>query len=604
MADKSKAQEMTQPDAMAIPQTDPGQDPESAFRDWRRRASQLERLYKVGVALSAERNKDRLVEMILLEAKELTQADGGTLYLTMEDDDGDQQDDTHPADARHEPTHLRFAILRNDTLGVARGGTTGEAIDLYPIPLYGADGTPNHKNIASYCATTKQSVNVADAYSEPGFDFAGTKAFDKKTGYRSQSFLAIPMLNNESRVIGVLQLINARDDDGVPVPFDARSQEIVEALASQAAIALDNQHLLHAQKQLLESFIKLIANAIDEKSPYTGGHCARVPIITEMLARAACDADEGPLQSFSLDDNEWYELRIAAWLHDCGKVVTPVHVMDKATKLETIHDRIHEVRTRFELLRRDAELAHARGTLDDDGLKKANADLDDDLAFLDVANIGGEFLSPEKAERIRAIASRAVTVGGKAIPLLNDEEVKNLCISRGTLTDDERIIINGHMVQTIKMLEALPFPRSLRRVPEYAGGHHEKMDGSGYPKGIYAGDMSLPARMMAIADVFEALTAQDRPYKKAKTLSETMKIMGFMKKDNHLDPVLFDFFITSGVYRTYAAQYLPAELIDDVDEAALLAMQPKPFTAPDDDTRHQRWREFLPEYRDGTSPRG
>ena len=563
-----------------------------ACLDWERRARDLERLNRVGVALSAERNKDRLVELILLEAKDLTRADGGTLYLAVDNDHDDGKD---------EATHLRFMILRNDTLGVARGGTTGEAIDLYPVALYDAEGRPNHQNIASYCATTKQSVNIADAYVEPGFDFAGTRAFDEKAGYRSKSFLAIPMLNNEGHVTGVLQLINARDEHGVVVPFGAEKQQIVEALASQAAIALDNQHLLHAQKALLESFIKLIANAIDAKSPYTGGHCTRVPIITEMLARAACDAKDGPLKDFNLNDEEWYELRIAAWLHDCGKVVTPVHVMDKATKLETIHDRMETVRTRFELRRRELELELVKLPPDEvetrAGAAAELAGLADELEFLETANIGGEFLPPEKQARIRAIAERVVVIGGKAHPLLSPDEVENLCISRGTLTGEERLIINGHMVQTIQMLEALPFPRNLRRVPEYAGGHHEKMDGGGYPKGLYAGDMSLPARMMAIADVFEALTAQDRPYKKAKTLSETMKIMALMKRDNHLDPVLFDFFVDSGIYRRYAEQYLPADLIDAVDEAALIAMQPKPFSLPSVEERAARRRTFLPAYR-------
>jgi HD-GYP domain-containing protein (c-di-GMP phosphodiesterase class II) len=408
------------------------------------------------------------------------------------------------------------------------------------------------------------------------------------------------MLNSEGRVTGVLQLINARDEHGVVVPFGGEKQQIVEALASQAAIALDNQHLLHAQKALLESFIKLIANAIDAKSPYTGGHCTRVPIITEMLARAACDAKDGPLKDFNLSDEEWYELRIAAWLHDCGKVVTPVHVMDKATKLETIHDRMETVRTRFELRRRELELQLLKLSPDDvetrAGAAAELACLDEELAFLETANIGGEFLSPEKQARIRAIAERTVVIGGKAHALLSPDEVENLCVSRGTLTDEERLIINGHMVQTIQMLEALPFPRNLRRVPEYAGGHHEKMDGGGYPKGLYAGDMSLPARMMAVADVFEALTAQDRPYKKAKTLSETMKIMAFMKRDNHLDPVLFDFFVQSGTYRRYAEQYLPLELIDAVDEAALVAMQPKPFLLPPVEERTARRSTYLPTY--------
>ncbi|HEX7668901.1 MAG TPA: HD domain-containing phosphohydrolase, partial [Polyangiaceae bacterium] len=375
--------------------------------------------------------------------------------------------------------------------------------------------------------------------------------------------------------------------------------------ASQAGIALDNKLLLDGQRELLESFIKAIASAIDSKSPYTGGHCERVPILTEMLAAAACEATTGALANFQLDDDEWYELRIAAWMHDCGKVTTPVHVMDKATKLETISDRIETVRARFEILKRDVEMGYLRALSAPDAdaaalgeeRERRTAELDAELAFLEKANIGGEFLEPEKQAMILAIGERRYVQGDAERTLLSRDEVRNLTISRGTLTNDERLIINGHMVQTLKMLEALPFPRNLRNVPEYAACHHEKMDGTGYPRGIYAGDMSTPARIMAIADVFEALTAQDRPYKPAKKLSETMRIMGFMKRDNHLDPDLFNLFVTSGVYREYAKKYLPPALVDDVDEPALLAIAAKSFTAPDAEERKKRFKEFLPEYR-------
>lgn len=551
------------------------------------KVQRLELLYKVGIALSAEKDKDRLVEMILLEAKQLCHADGGTLYLRTDDD------------------HLKFAIMRTDSLGIALGGTTGKDIELPPIPMY-RDGEPNEANVASCAALRRRSFNIPDAYDAEGFDFSGTKSFDERNHYRSKSFLTIPLVNNEDRVIGVLQLLNARDpSDGALVPFSVENQQIVEALASQAAIALDNQMLLEGQKELLESFIKMIAAAIDAKSPYTGGHCERVPILTEMLAAAACEADEGPLGDFRLTPEEWYELRIAAWMHDCGKVTTPVHVMDKATKLETLFDRIHIVRARFEVLRREAELRYWRGVAEggDEQRLKAELDdelarLDDDLAFLETANIGGEFLPPEKQARISEIGKRPYQEGSDEHTLLSDDEIYNLQISRGTLTAEERLIINGHMVQTIKMLEALPFPRNLRRVPEYAGGHHEKMDGTGYPKGLFAGDMSIPARIMAIADVFEALTAQDRPYKKGKTLSESMRIMGFMVKDNHLDPDLFALFVTSGMYREYGKRFLPPELLDEVNEAELLAIQPKPFDLPGEDVRRSRWQDFLEEYRE------
>jgi len=389
------------------------------------------------------------------------------------------------------------------------------------------------------------------------------------------------------------------------VPFDDLDQQTVEVLASQAGVALQNKLLRDAQRDLLESFIKMIASAIDAKSDYTGGHCERVPLITEMLTRAACDAKTGPFAEFNLSDMEWYELHIAAWLHDCGKVVTPVHVMDKSKKLETIHDRIETVQARFEVLERDARLAayeREREGVDASvvraELERELAALRDDLAFLETTNFGGEFLPREGQERVKRIAERTLSLGGKRQPLLSAEEVQNLCVSRGTLTEKERLVINAHMVHTVNILNALPFPPQLRRVPEYATGHHEKMDGTGYPRGIYAGDMSVPARIMAVADVFEALTAIDRPYKQPKKLSEVMTIMGRMKEQHHLDPEVFDLFITSGVYRKYAEQNLPYELVDAVDEAKLLAIKPPALSLPPEHERKLRFKSVLPEYRE------
>ncbi len=547
----------------------------------------LSLVQQVGVALSAERNRDSLIEMILVEAKKLCNADGGTLYL------------------RTEADHLRFAILRSDSLDMSLGGTTGKAIDLPTIPMFDpATGTPNTKNVATYCAVKRRTINIPDAYHASGFDFSGTIAFDRRNNYRSQSFLTIPMVNSEDTVIGVLQLINARDaSTGTIVAFEDDDEQIVSALASQAAVALDNQQLLEQQRELLESFIQAIAAAIDAKSPHTGAHCERVPLLTLMIAEAACGANEGPLQGFTLSEDELYELRIAAWMHDCGKVTTPVHVIDKATKLEAIFDRIELVRARFELLTRDAEIAHLkRLAAGDDAngsertLDAALASIRDDLAFLERSNIGREFIAPSDQQRIESIGMRTYTQGAQPRRVLSADEVRHLSISRGTLTSEERVVINRHMVETIKMLEALPFPRHLSRVPEYAGGHHEKMDGSGYPRGIYAGDMSVPARAMAIADVFEALTAQDRPYKRALSLSESMAIMGKMKADNHLDPDLFDVFVRSGVYRSFGERYLPAHLIDAVDEAALLAVKPREFVLPPLAERQKRLRTFIPPY--------
>jgi hypothetical protein len=322
-----------------------------------------------------------------------------------------------------------------------------------------------------------------------------------------------------------------------------------------------------------------------------------------MIVRSLCDTTRGPFADFTLTGDEWRELRVAAWLHDCGKVTTPVHVMDKATKLETIFDRIALVKTRFDVLRRDAELTCLRqiveGRSRGDAERERNAALsalDDDQAFLERVNVGGEFLGEPDKARIRKIAERSIVLNGKQQPLLDENEVLNLSISRGTLSEEERLIINGHMVQTQRMLEKLPFPRDLQRVPEYAGGHHERMDGKGYPRGVFAQDMSIPARALAIADVFEALTAADRPYKKGKTLSESIAIMANMKEFNHLDPDLLDHFVTSDVIHEYAQRFLAKPQLDDVDPHVVLSRKARPFELPDEQMRRERWRDFLPEY--------
>ncbi len=516
----------------------------------------VKRLVAIGTALSTEDNFERLLEIILTEAKEITGADGGTLYYRTDDD------------------RLEFSIVRNDTLNIAYGGSTGVKAPMTPIHLHDPKtGEPNFATQAVFAVLVKKPVNIDDVYNADGFDFAGTKTFDAKYNYRTRSVLTIPMESYTGEVLGCLQLVNARNPaTGEVIPFSIEAQNLVQSLASQAAIMLDNKQLIQAQKELLESFIKMIAKAIDAKSPYTGAHCERVPVLTNMLAAAACEAKEGKFKDFTLTDIEKYELHIAGWLHDCGKITTPIHIMDKATKLETIFDRIELLKLRFEIMKRDAMLAAPTD------LTERLKQMDDDLAFIAKANIGSEFMSDEHLARLKEIAEKySWQAGGKTESILSENELYNLSIRRGTLTSEERNIMNDHMVHTCAMLEALPFPKHLKRVPEYAGGHHERMDGSGYPKGIKAGDMSIPARMMAVADVFEALTAVDRPYKAPKKLSECMNIIGQMKKQNHLDPDVVDFFITSKTYMEFARKYVPPGLIDAIDEQALLAITPLPM---------------------------
>lgn len=512
----------------------------------------LEQLNAIGASLSAERDIERLLEAILTAAKTITRADGGTLYRVTEE------------------RTLRFEIVRTSSLKYYLGGTTGNPVPFYPIQLH-KDGKPNHSMVAAYAALTGKTVNIADAYAADGFDFSGTRAFDSKTGYRSKSFLTVPMRNHEREIIGVLQLINAQDPrSGEIVAFSASDQRLAESLASQAAIALTNRMLINQLEQLFESFIALINTAIDEKSPYTGGHCQRVPQLTMMLAEAVNETREGPLAEFSMNEKDRYELKIAGLLHDCGKVTTPVHVVDKATKLETIYDRIHLIDTRFEILKRDVEMECLKKIVTDKQMRARLRELEDDRKFLHACNIGVERMRDEDVARVRRIAEyRWREPSGHEAKFLTEDEAKNLTIRAGTLTDDERKVINHHIVATIKMLEALPWPRHLTKVPEYAGGHHERMDGKGYPKGLLREQMSVQARCMGIADIFEALTAKDRPYKKGKTLSESLEILGRMKQNNHIDPDLFDIFVRRKIYRRYAEMFLDPEQIDAVDESRI-----------------------------------
>jgi HD-GYP domain-containing protein (c-di-GMP phosphodiesterase class II) len=529
----------------------------------------LEQLNAIGAALSKGRDINRLLETILIAAKTITHADGGTLYRMTEDGRA-----------------LRFEILRTDSLDIAMGGTTGNVINFPNLPLSNDKGEANDSMVAAYAAIHDKTVNIADAYTEAGFDFSGTRSFDERTGYRSQSFLTVPMKNHEGEIIGVLQLINAVDPRSKKVtPFSSADQSLAESLASQAAIALTNRLLITQLEELFEAFINLINLAIDEKSPYTGGHCQRVPALTMMLAEAADATQEGPLASFRMDDRDRYELKIAGLLHDCGKVTTPVHVVDKATKLQTLFDRIHLIDTRFEVLKRDAEINALRRQLALRGPADAGVDepiwqnyleevrvLDEEREFLRKANVGGEAMKEADQQRVRDIGSRHKwrDVDAVETEFLSVDEADNLSIRAGTLTQKEREIINYHIVATIKMLEQLPWPKHLTKVPEYAGGHHERMDGKGYPKGLTREQMSLQARMMGIADIFEALTAKDRPYKPGMKLSQAMGIMANFRKNGHIDPDLFEVFIKQGVYRSYAEQFLDPGQVDAVDEAAIL----------------------------------
>jgi HD-GYP domain-containing protein (c-di-GMP phosphodiesterase class II) len=521
-----------------------------------RTGDRLPQLLEIARLIAREPDTARLVERILMTAKDATGADGGSVYLV---------EDDHCT--------LTFALVINDTLGLHLGGASGLPVGMQAPTLYERDGTPNHRSVVTHCVLGRGSIRLDDAYTAEGFDFAGARTFDQAHGYRSRSFLAVPMIDHAGEVAGVLQLVNARARAGTVGVFTPEDQAFVEALTGLAAIALDKQGLIERLQALFESLVRLINEAIDEKSPYTGGHCRRVPELTMMLADAAQRTEAGPLAGFRMTEVDRRELWLAAMLHDCGKITTPVHVVDKATKLSGIFDRMALVEARFDLAAHDARIAQLEAVAagQDEAAAAALcraelAALDADRAFLREANRGSECMADEDIARVRAIGARQLRgAGGVLQPLLSDDEVTNLTIRHGTLNTAERAIINRHVATTIRMLESLPWPRQLARVPEYAGGHHERVDGKGYPRGLTREQMSLPARMIAIADVFEALTAADRPYKRAKTVAESLAILGQMKVSGHVDPDLFDVFLRERVWLDYAHRFLAAEQIDEVD---------------------------------------
>jgi len=497
------------------------------------------------IRLAKETSLPGLMNLILTEAQGITGAEGGTFYrVSGEDDDA----------------CLKFAAIRNSALDIHIHDVEAKnSTGWRPIPLY-IDGQPNHANVASFVALTKETVIIEDAYETSNFDFSGTRVFDESHHYRSRSIMAVPLLNHDQQVIGVMQLLNARNPEGLLHTFSTEDQATVEAMAKFAAITLDNHKLVDSHKNLLDAFIKALAQIIDVRSPHTSAHCQRIPVLTELIAGAACEQTKGYFRDFNLDQDGWYELSVAAWLHDCGKLATSENVLNKGTKLQSLHDGVDAIRSRFA-----TRVAYAES-------EEERARIRTELVFIERINKGGEFMSEDEKDQIRAIALTTwQDAFGQEQATLSSDEVVNLCITRGTINEDERAHINRHINLTIEVLEKLPFPPKLKRVPEYAGGHHERMDGRGYPKGLTRDQMSIPARIMGVADVFEALTAKERPYKPPMPLSQAFSILRKMKDDNHIDPDVFDLFLTSGVWRGYAQEHMLAVQIDVDDIRPYLA---------------------------------
>lgn len=482
------------------------------------------RLNEIGIALSKERNVMRMLEMILEGARELTQADGSTIYTVT-----DEQT-------------LKFQIMKTHSLNLYFGGDRGNPVPFADLLLKKGDGTDDDRFTVTYAVNHKQSIHVQDAYAEKGFDFSKTKEFDKKTGYRTRAVLSVPIFNHDSDVIAVLQLINPMEGDG----FTESDQQVAESLASQAGMVLNNQLLIQKLRDLFESLVSILAKAIDEMSPVTGHHEERVPEVTMMIAKAVNISGYA-----QLSDPELYELKIAALLHDCGKITTPQHILEKKDKLEGLFDQIALVDIQLDLRKKDLEIAHLKGEYDEATLHGKQQAIEEARLFLHRCNQGP--VLGEAQEQLGQLHQQG---------LITDQQWEQLKVPTGNLTDVERKIMQYHVVMTINMLSQLKYPKDLQKVPAIAGAHHEWLNGKGYPNGLKGEELSLQMRMLTMADVFEALSAPDRPYKEKFKISKVLDIMRKMCEEGHLDPKLFEVFISQKVYLHYAKQFLTPEQID------------------------------------------
>ena len=520
-----------------------------------RLGEQIRKMSDIGRALSGVQDLNTLLEMIVDQARNFTNADAGTLYIV-------------------ENNTLRFQIVQNDSLKIRMGGKSGESIPFPPVEL-------KESNVSAFVALKGVSVNIPDVYDTELFDFTGPKKFDQSTGYRSKSMLVVPMRNHENDIIGVLQLLNATNPiSNEVIAFSQDYENLSESLASQAAVSITNAKLIANMTELFEAFVKVMATAIDEKSPVTGGHIRRVADLTLTMAEVIHDLDEGHFKDKTFSPDQMYELRIAAYMHDIGKVTSPVEIVEKAKKLQTIFDRIQYVRLRMayiiQKIKLEGQEAKIKILQNGSSPEKLNSieketleklmEIEEIQRFINKCNEPGEFLDDEILVRLKEVSEKTyIDDAGEQQPFLTADELVNLSIRRGSITEKERQKMQGHAAVTLKMLKQIPFTKKLKNIPDFAGAHHEFLNGKGYPLGLKGDEISFEGRLMAVTDIAEALTASDRPYKKAMPLETVYRILRSMVEGEELDPNLVELFIEKEVYKIYQKKHekAPAEVKKD-----------------------------------------
>jgi HD-GYP domain-containing protein (c-di-GMP phosphodiesterase class II) len=518
-------------------------------RELRRAVSDLETLNKIGVALSTERNPDALLGLILSKSREITSADAGSLYLVEEESDGGK--------------HLVFRLTQNDSQSVP--------FRQFTLPI-------DTHSLAGYAAATGQILNIKDAYRIRNLPFRFNRDFDQKFGYRTKSMLVLPMKNQKDEVIGVLQLINCKKHPGVKLttskivgeevcPFSPQRQELASSLASQAAVALENNLLYRDIEKLFEGFVHASVTAIESRDPTTFGHSERVAKLTVALAGTVDRLDSGPYKDIHFTREDIREIRYASILHDFGKVGVREEVLVKAQKLYP--HQLELIRKRFQYIRKALEVEGYRKKLDyvlrngNQGYEECFALIEGDqgreLQNLDnflqhILEANKPTVLPEKSsEKLLQIAGWSFDdPSGPTEPLLTQEELQLLSISKGSLNADERLQIESHVIHSFRFLEKIPWTKELKRVPEIARAHHEKLNGSGYPYHTKSEDIPFQSKMMTISDIFDALTARDRPYKRAVPVERALTIIDDEVKSQLLDPVLFKLFIDAKIYELTA----------------------------------------------------